>query len=630
MNNYENIFKPIKIGKIIVKNRIESSPAEPFLASRDGYVTREFIEWTRTMAKGGAGIVTIGDSPVNEEYAKESAYVINLSDDKVVNGLYTLTEVIHSYGSKASIELNLRTHYTPTDMTREKIKQVINDFAVAAYRCKVACMDMVMIHGGHGHLIAQFFSPFYNKRTDEYGSQTMENRARFAMELLDAVRAKIGDEMAIEYRISADELHENGVKSAEAIQFAIMIQNKIDLIHVSVGDIYRPETVKFMIQPTYIPKGVNVHYAEMFKKELSIPVVTVGSLDMDMAEQIIAEGKSDMVAMIRSFIADPDLVNKAKYGEAHKIRPCIRCTKCNMNSKAPHVYCLPVRCTVNPVNGREVEFMNHPLPEKKKKVVVVGGGPAGMEAARDAAGRGHEVVLFEKSDELGGALIEASASPLKKDMKKYLDWTVQMTMNTPNVKVKLSTEATIENLKAENPEAIVIAVGSEAFISILPGVDRTNVLWVGDVDMGKVQPGHKVVLAGAGLAGSETALQLAREGKDVTIIDMQTLEQIDANSPGSATRTLRYLLKQHGVNTITEVKLIEITDEGAVVTYKNSEKSIIPCDTVVLSLGVTPRKETVEKFENLVKEVYVIGDCNNPRGDLFNAITEGFYAAMSM
>ncbi|NYC92595.1 oxidoreductase [Clostridium acetobutylicum] len=623
MNNYRNVFKPIKIGNILVKNRIEVSPAEPFLASKDGYVTQEFIEWTRAMAKGGAGIVTIGDSPVNAEYAKSSPYVIDMSKDTIVNGLYTLTEVIHRYGAKASLELNLRADYTPTDMTKEKIKQVINDFADAAFRCKQAGMDMVMIHGGHGHLVAQFFSPFYNKRTDEYSTSNMENRTRFARELLDAVREKIGNDMAIEYRISADELNEHGVRIGEALEFAKIIQEKIDLIHVSVGDLYKPEAIPFMIQPTYIPQGINVNYAERFKKELNIPVTTVGSLDIDIAEQVIIEEKADMVAMIRAFIADSDFVNKAKYGEERTIRPCIRCTTCV--GQSPHAYCIPIRCAVNPMNGREREFMNMPFQETKKKVVVIGGGPAGMEAARDAAKRGHKVIIMEKSDELGGFLKVASASSLKNDMRRYLQWAVNMTMESQNIEVRLNTEATVENVKAENPDAIVIAVGSKVFIPDIPGVEKKNVIWAGDIAQRKMDTGNKVIVVGAGLTGSEAALLLARKGKKVTLVDMRPLKDLDANSPAIATSTLRSMLQSEDVKTITGIKLKEISDEDAVFVDERQQEHVICCDTLVLALGVTPRTEVVNKFKELVKEVYVIGDCNNKSGNLIKATTEGFF-----
>jgi NADPH-dependent 2,4-dienoyl-CoA reductase/sulfur reductase-like enzyme len=285
---------------------------------------------------------------------------------------------------------------------------------------------------------------------------------------------------------------------------------------------------------------------------------------------------------------------------------------------------------VNPLSGREAEFMNHPAPAKKKKVVVIGGGPAGMEAARRAADLGHKVVLFEKTGRLGGALIMAAAPPFKADMKDYLDWAIHSTMNTPNLMVKFSTEATPENIKAEDPDTLIIAVGSSPIMPDIPGIDKNNVVWAGDVNIGKAKVGDRVLLAGSGLTGSETALLLAQQGKKVTLIDMLPLDQIDAGSPVINITTLRSMLEELQIEVITEVKLDAVTEIGAVIMDKNKRKTEIACDTVVLSLGVTPRTDIVALFEELVPDVHVIGDCNNKRGKLYNAISEGFFAAMDL
>ncbi|WP_246798124.1 NAD(P)/FAD-dependent oxidoreductase [Alkalibacter rhizosphaerae] len=626
MKKYESILQPIKIGNLWVKNRIESSPAEPFLATKDGLVSEEFIEWHKTMAKGGAGIVTIGDSPINAEYAAESKYVIDLSNNDVCNGLFRLTEVIHRYGAAASIELNLRTHYTPTDMTLEEIAQVKKDFVEAAYRCKMSGFDMIMVHGGHGHLVAQFFSPEYNKRTDHYGADTMENRSRFAMELLDEIRDRIGPDMPIEYRISGHEKHENSVKTEDVIEFVKRIEDKIDLIHVSAGDLYRLETVKYMIQPSYVPRGGNVHLAEQFKKALSIPVTTVGSIDLDMAEDIVAQGKADVVAMIRSFIAEPDLIVKAMKGEGELVRPCIRCSECTNNF--PHLYNLPIRCSVNPLTGREAEFKNHPKPEVLKKVVIVGGGPAGLEAARRAAGQGHQVVLFEKDQELGGVLSIAAAGPLKTDVKKYLDWTRNTMKDPKNIQVRLGEEATREKVLAENPDVVIVAVGSEPIVPELPGIHGENVMWAGDVDLGVAKTGDRVIIAGAGLTGCETAYTLAKEGKKVQIIDRMPMKNLYNGVPGLSIGTLMGYLQEEGVELLYETALEEVNSDGAVVRSKDGTITTMPCDSVVLSLGVKPKREVMDQFVKTAEDVRFIGDCNNKSGTILQATYEGFMAAM--
>jgi 2,4-dienoyl-CoA reductase-like NADH-dependent reductase (Old Yellow Enzyme family) len=372
VGNFKHIFTPLKIGRMTVKNRIETAPCVPFLASIDNDVTPALIEWERAFARGGAGIVTIGDTPIMNETAVRVGHILNLGIDKSIGALNRLAEAIQRYGARASIELTYfdpGEQYSPNDLTIEEIKYVIDSYGKAAFRCLVAGMDMILIHGGHGHLISQFLSPRKNKRIDAYGGG-FENRARFATEVLEAIRDKVGDGLAIEYRISADEVVPGGLTIEEQLEFVKSIQDKIDLIHVSVGNLFEPGVSHLMIQPTYVPRGINVHYAERFKKELKIPVTALGSIDIALAEKIIAENKADMVAMNRAFIADPDLVNKAKSGREDTIRPCVRCNTCIARA---HRFFLPLRCAVNPLAAREAEFINLPPPAKKKKVVVIGG-----------------------------------------------------------------------------------------------------------------------------------------------------------------------------------------------------------------------------------------------------------------
>jgi 2,4-dienoyl-CoA reductase-like NADH-dependent reductase (Old Yellow Enzyme family)/thioredoxin reductase len=628
MSDHKHIFTPLKIGRIEVKNRIEAAPAGVFLASADGFATRELIEYTREIAKGGAGIVTIGESGVDSEYIKLYGHgcSLNMGQDRVVAGLSTLVETIHRYGAVASIELNVRSLYTPTEMTRAEIRRIIGNFADAVERCIRAGMEMVMIHGGHGHLVSQFFSPLANKRSDKYGG-TLKKRATFAMELLETIRDRVADKVAIEYRISADELAPGAVNLNQTLEFAGMIQDKIDLLHVSAGSLYSPQAIPSMIQPTYFPHGMNVHYAEAFKKELAVPITTVGSIDMDMAEQIVAQGKADIVAMIRAIIADPDCVGKARKGEADTIRPCVRCNTCIHRG---HTYYIPIRCAVNPTKAREIEFIGLPPPKKKKKVVVVGGGPAGMEAARTAAERGHEVVLFEKEKQLGGMLVEGTALPFKEDMRKYMDWAIQSTMSTAHVNVRVSTEATPEKIETENPDALIIAVGSKPIRLRVSGIDRGNVVWAGDVGSGKVQVGDRVVVVGAGLTGSETALYLSTEGKKVTLIDSLPIDQISPDAPTISLDLLRDLLEQHGVVTRTEARLEAVTETGVVIVDGTGARGEIECDTIVLALGVEPHRETLQMLEHLAREVYIVGDCRSQGGTLWRATTEGFNAAMDI
>jgi 2,4-dienoyl-CoA reductase-like NADH-dependent reductase (Old Yellow Enzyme family)/NADPH-dependent 2,4-dienoyl-CoA reductase/sulfur reductase-like enzyme len=629
LNNYTHIFKPLKVGNMTVKNRIETAPCMPFLGTGDCDVSRELIEWERALAKGGAGIVTIGDSPVVSDIARHVGHILDLGSDKTINGLNKLAEAIQRYGAKASIELtylDFRTIRTPMTMTQEDIKSVIDAFAMAAFRAMNAGLDMIMIHGAHGHLISQFLSAKKNQRTDAYGG-SFENRARLVLQMLDAIRDKVGNRLAIEYRISADELAPDGIRLEEQMAFAKMIQDRIDLAHISVGNLFVPELSSLMIQPTYVPRGINVHYAETYKKALKIPVTALGSINLPMAEQIIAENKADMVAMNRGLLADPESINKVKRGEESAIRPCVRCNTCI--NRTHHFY-IPIRCVVNPLNGRESEFSGLPPIKVQRKVVVVGGGPAGMEAARRAAGRGHRVVLMEKENRLGGTIIAASAAPFKADMKDYLAWAVRTTLDTPNLEVRLSTPATPEKIKNERPDVLIIAAGSTPLIPRLPGIDGPNVVWAGDADLGTVKIGKSVVVAGAGLTGSETALNLAQQGKKVTLIDMLSPEQINVNAPFIGVRTVWDMLQKLNTAIITSVKLEAVTSTGAVITCQDGKKQEIPCETLVLALGVEPRADVVKSLDGLAPEVFVIGDCHNRRGNLASAVSEGFFAAMDI
>jgi 2,4-dienoyl-CoA reductase-like NADH-dependent reductase (Old Yellow Enzyme family)/NADPH-dependent 2,4-dienoyl-CoA reductase/sulfur reductase-like enzyme len=658
MNEFKNVFSPFTFGNVTVKNRIEFSPAIPCLASPDGFVTRELIEFFQSLARGGAGIVTIGDTAIDFKYGKDHDAQLNMGDDRVIPGLSTLVEAVQRYGAKISMELNHGGRFAApgllegrnpigpspipsaaeemfaglegrrkvqiTEMNQDMIDIAVDQYAMAAYRCMMAGFEMVMIHNAHGHLLSQFLSPYSNKRTDSYGGG-LENRAKFAVEVYNAIRKKVGNKLAIEMRVSATEHVKGGMELNDTIEFIKMVEDKIDLVHVSVGLLTDPMTIPHMIQPTYLPHGYNVHFAEAIKKAIRKPVVAVGSIDMEMADRIIAEEKCDIVAMARNLIADTDYVNKYRRGEEDKIRPCVRCNTCTHT--VAHFY--PIRCAVNPVIGREVEYKNILDAKIKKKVVIAGGGPAGMEAAQMAVSRGHDVTLLEKEKELGGALILAAAPPFKADMRRYLDWMIKTTLNTPGIKIKFSTEATAETIKAEKPDVLIISAGAVPIDIKIPGVDGSNVVSAGDVDLGKVTVGNNVVVAGGGLTGCETALHLAQQGKKVTVIDMVGQMELAADAPILNKLGLMGLMMRHGVVLRTEVKLEEISKTEVTVIDKQWNRHMIPADTVVLSLGYRAKIETVTELQGLAKDVYVIGDCMKAR-NLRYAIQDAFNVAVEI
>lgn len=663
MSKYKHVFTPITIKGVEFKNRIEVAPMVPCMATPEGWVTKELIEFYRPFAKGGAAIVTVGDSAINWQHAMDHEGQLNLGDDNVKIGLDHLADEIQRYGSVISIELNHGGRFsnsmnlaskglkpvsstpkpaeideffsklqgkTPAEveeMSISLINKTIQDYADAAGRCKDSGFKMVMIHGAHGMLPAQFLSPYVNRRLDRYGG-SFENRARFCIELLDAVRRRVGEDFIIEYRISADEIVEGGMKPDEVIEFVKLIKDKIDILHVSVGMLPNPFTIQYMIQPLYLPYMPNIHFAEEIKKAVGddLRVAAVGSvMTLDNAEEILSRGIVDFVAMARSFVADPEFMRKSVQGRQEDIRPCVRCNTCCGRS----AFFKKTRCAVNPVNGRETQYPGGKIPKAdvKKKVAIVGGGPAGMQAALTAAQRGHEVILYEKEDRLGGTLNHAVGLEFKKDLKNYLDWIVNQTLKC-GAKIMLNTEVTAETIKKENFDALIIAVGAVPFIPNVPGIDKSHVHWAGDVDSGKVEVGQKVVVVGGGLTGAESALALAMKGKDVTLIEMMGPEALLNGSSLINRFSLQTLLAKYGVKIVTNTKLEEVTDKGIKTINSKFQWKEYEADTVVLALGMRPRKDKVEELRHIIPEteVYVIGDCNYI-GNVYSAVHAGFDTA---
>jgi len=496
-------------------------------------------------------------------------------------------------------------------MSIELINKTIDDYASAALRCKDSGFKMVMIHGAHGMLPSQFLSSYVNKRTDRYGG-SLENRARFCIEMLDAIRSKVGENFILEYRISADELVEGGMKVDEVIQFVKMIKDKIDILHVSAGMLPNPFTIQYMIQPLYIPYMPNIHFAEEIKQAVGddLYVTAVGAvMTLENAEEILSRGIVDFIAMARPFVADPEFMIKAAQGRNEDIRPCIRCDNCCGRS----AFFKKTRCSVNPINGRESDYPKGRVDkaDEKKKVVIVGGGPAGMQAALTALQRGHEVKLFEKTDHLGGTLVVASELDFKQDLKNYLKWIVNQTMKSV-ADIVFNTEVSKETIKAENPDELIIAAGATPFIPNVPGIHKKHVHWSGDVDAGKVEVGNKVIVVGGGLTGAESAYALAKAGKDVTILEMQGPEAVLNGASLIVRFSLQSLLQKYNVRIITNTKLEEITDEGIKTINTKLQWNNLEADTVVLALGMRPCRDKVNELRDLLPQmqVHVIGDCN--------------------
>jgi NADPH-dependent 2,4-dienoyl-CoA reductase/sulfur reductase-like enzyme len=517
-------------------------------------------------------------------------------------------------------------------MTKEKIKETVAKYANAAFNMKRAGMDIVLVHGGHGNLISQFTSPMYNKRTDEYGGTT-EKRARFALEICDEIRRLCGEDFVIEYRISADEIAEEGMHFDETLELIGLLKDHIDIIHVSAG-IHSDFDMKYYrnwCQNYMMPHMFNVHYAADVKKRYpDLLVTTVGSItSIEEAEEILSNGWADFVAMCRPLMADPDMPKKYAANRPEEHRPCLRCDQC-ARFIPPRV----INCAVNPFSGLTSELKEGVVPKAaiKKKVGIVGGGPAGVYAMMAACDRGHDVTLYEKSNRLGGQLIGAAASSVKKDMQNYLKWFERKAAKCPAT-VKLNTEATKSLIESENFDALIIAVGADPVVPKLPGIDKPHVHWAPDAQLGKAVVGNKIAVIGAGSIGIEAAIEYAGQGKAVQVVELADVEAATGNlfkNAGPSANEFISIISDLKLPVHYGTRLEEIRDDRIVCTDKKTGGKIeIEADTVLLAVGMRPRYELVEELRHAAPEaqVFIVGDAKAV-GRLTNATNPGFQAAL--
>ncbi|MEI7616243.1 MAG: FAD-dependent oxidoreductase, partial [Actinomycetota bacterium] len=617
------LLEQANIGSRRVKNRIIMAPMETRLNTISGDVTPAMIDYYTERAKGGAGVIIIENTFVDNLASRSSLISSGLYTDHLLAGKNLLAEAIKENGALAIIQLGHGgrqaregasiyeaaapsavicsvTRRTPHVLTKEEIVKIEDAFAEAASRAKQAGFDGIELHGAHGYLIGSFLSPLTNLRKDEYGG-SLKNRGRFAENIINKTRDKTGKDFIIGYRISASEYIKGGLEPEEACSFVSSIEQFIDYIHVSAG-IY--ETPSFWnIASTYIPSGQLIPLAAQMKKAVSIPVVAVGSLNPELAEKILNNGFADFIAFGRALIADPFLPRKLEENREEDIRPCIRG---NEGCISRFYSGCAIRCEVNPACGKEAHYkINKVL--KPKNVLIIGGGVSGMEAARVAALMGHKVTLMEKENKLGGHMTESTRQDFKSDEAKLLRW-LSKQVEKNGVNILLNTFVTAQTIINERPDALIIAIGSEYMRPDIKGAENTFL--AGEILDDTSLTGDSIIVIGGGLAGAETALTLAMQQKKVTIVEM--LEQIALKHEPGTREALVQSLKREQVCIMTCHTVLEIEKTGQV-TVSDLEGNItkIKGDTVVLATGLASR--AISDLSKIIPNTFSIGDCVEAR-----------------
>ena len=665
---FPNLFSPIKVGTKTIKNRIEAAPAlfaflhlvEAPAFNYYGPGPERAFRMLEAKAAGGAGSIVLGELSPNHTYCKRFPFEPDIDyksrDDEYFNIIKKTAEMIKSYGSlplgellstgeiKTAIgdginpkgpdskDLEYGTHQDA--FTKEEIKEHINEYIEACKWFRDAGWEGIVIHCGHGWLPAQFLSPMFNHRTDEYGG-SFENRARFTTELLSELRAAMGPDFLIEIRVSGDEHLKGGLNLDDAINYCKLCEPYIDMIHVSCGH-YLSSSRSLEFTTAYARHGENIDNAAAIKKNVNVPVCVVGGINSpEMAEEAIASGKVDMISMGRQFFADPAFPKKAAEGRADEIRRCLRCGRCYPGPAGEHeteiwtIKYPPLdSCTINPdtvwpASHHKVLPELMPKPKASRKVLIVGGGCGGLQAAITASDRGHNVILCEKATELGGIINFTDHTDHKIDIRNFKDLLVRE-VNKRNIDVRLNTQVTPEIIKDLAPEAVILAVGSDDLILPIKGIE--NAVTAMDVYSDDFKNlGDNVIVLGGGLVGCEAACDYIDHGKKVTIVEMKGALMPDIT--GLYRTAVHDFIDKKGGKYEVNAKVIEV-GKDFVKAEQNGSEITLKAETIVNAMGRIAHN--ADKLKDACNcPVWLIGDCVKAR-QIGDAVREGWTAAMEI
>lgn len=641
------LTKSISIGKMVLKNRIIMPPMSTNLA-RNGYVSQRMIDYYRERAKGGVSMIIVEDAMVDESpRGNHTMYPLCIDGEKYVDGLKKLAQSIKDQDVKAVIQLShagrrggrvdskgrllvtrgllpvapsstphpVPGYIVPRELRREEVYDLIDKFVRAAVLAKKAGFDGVQLHGAHLYLIGEFLSPAANKRKDEFGN-SFEGRMKFILEIIRGIRRELGDYPLL-VRINGEDGIDGGLTLADSIEISKCLDKAgVDAIHVSVGAAAAVALGNFVssVAPMRFPEGCIVSLAEAIKAHVSIPVIAVNRINnLDFAEEIIKKGKADIVAMGRALLADPQIINKSLSGNKLDVRPCIGDVICTHQLV---VLNNPIVCTVNPSVGKE-RTSKHRKADHIKRVVVVGAGPSGLEAALNLSKRGHQVILLDQGDRIGGQLLIACKPPGKIDIEKLTNY-YKRQLKALDIDLRLNVTPTRQYISELRPDAIVIATGSKP--SVPENFISSKTYTVFEVLSQEIELGSKVAIIGGGGNGAETAEYLAERGKKVTIIEQ--LDGIAKDLPTPSRVPLLFNLEKHHVEILINT-IVESVKDNELMLRKGDKRFSIKADSIVLAVGHRPNTEILNDLKTIGCEIYMCGDVNKPR-DIHFAIKEGF------